>query len=223
MQPNAPFPLTVLLTRSTDAAASGLRSFVLEDPRFVIVGETTVGLVVRAQVLRPNLIVLDPFTPRGFDPQIIEALTVAVAESHVCVYTDRFELDPFLAAFEAGARGYLLKGRASKPFLLDCLSTVGQGGIAIDRAIPPFFRGTARVRVIPLPPTAETPTLSFRQRAVLEGWADGKSEDEIARELGLGVRTVRRTLRDLEERVLRTNAHTVVAKAMLFGLIRPPP
>jgi DNA-binding NarL/FixJ family response regulator len=97
--------------------------------------------------------------------------------------------DSVFAAIRAGAHGYLLKG-ARRGEILRSIEAVGAGevifGPGIADRMMTYFR-SARTR-----PTAETfPQLTERERVILGKIAEGLENAEIARELGVSVKTVR--------------------------------
>ena len=156
-----------------------------------VVGRAADGrrAVALALELQPDVVVMDLHMP---ELNGIEATARIVASSphiSVLVLTMMEDEDSVFAAVRAGARGYLLKG-SRRQELRRAIEAVGAGevifgpGIA-DRVMTYF--SSVRQR-----PTAEAfPDLTDREREVLGQIAQGRENAEIARALGLSVKTVR--------------------------------
>ena len=94
--------------------------------------------------------------------------------------------DTIAAALHAGARGYLLKG-ASGEQIASAVRTVAEGGAIFGSGIAArVLRQTTR----PSPAESATDGLTDRERDVLALLAEGASNAQIARALGLSMKTV---------------------------------
>ena len=95
--------------------------------------------------------------------------------------------DTVVAALRAGARGYMLKGATGEE-VAAAVRTVAAGG--------PVFGAGVAAQVLassaapPLPGGPDPEGLTARKREVLERLAQGASNAQIARGLGLSVKTV---------------------------------
>jgi DNA-binding NarL/FixJ family response regulator len=99
--------------------------------------------------------------------------------------------DTVLAALRAGARGYVLKGAPGEE-IAAAVRTVASGGAVFGAGVASRVlaatSGTAAAPAAPAPtPTGE---LTDRERDVLNLIAEGASNGQIARTLGLSVKTV---------------------------------
>jgi DNA-binding CsgD family transcriptional regulator len=77
--------------------------------------------------------------------------------------------------------------------------------------------GATRVGASPTP----TPMISPRQRQVLALMAEGHGDGQIARRLGVSMRTVRAYTAGLRERLGAANREQLLARAVALGLVRP--
>ena len=107
----------------------------------------------------------------------------------VLVLTMMEDDESVFAAVRAGARGYLLKG-ARRQEIQRAIEAVGSGevifGPGIAERVMTYFRHV-RAR-----PTAQAfPELTDRERVILGKIAEGLDNAEIARDLGLSIKTVR--------------------------------
>jgi DNA-binding NarL/FixJ family response regulator len=107
------------------------------------------------------------------------------------------------AALRAGASGYVLKSSAS-PFLLAAIREVAAGGMAFA------VRPTGRVVV------------SDRELQVIRLVIDGRSNDEIARELRIAPKTVESHLRRLFDRLSVSSRTELATRALRDGWLDLP-
>lgn len=135
--------------------------------------------VRRCAELAPDVVLMDlnlPGLPGLEATRRIAALRPAPA---VLVLTMVDDDDTVTAALGVGARGYLLKGAVQEE-VLAALRTVAAGGVVIGAgAARRVLAGERRI--------AE---LTPREAEVLALVADGRSNAEIARDLGLSLKTV---------------------------------
>src|SRR5207244_1581022 len=123
-----------------------------------------------------------------------------------------------LAAFRAGARGFLFKG-VSAADLLDGLRTVSKGGSYLSsgvsaRLLARIQRGDLSITEIPAP----LATLTTRERQVLRLIAEGLTSKEIADRMQLRVQTVRSYRKALMKKLNVSNIAGLTQIALRTGL-----
>ncbi|HEY3529022.1 MAG TPA: response regulator transcription factor [Nocardioides sp.] len=136
--------------------------------------------VRRCAELEPDVVLMDLNLP-GMPG--VEGIRQMAAQEHppaVLVLTMVDDDDTVAAALQVGARGYLLKGAVQEE-VLSAIRTVAAGGVVFgsgpaERALS----GRQRYRA----------DLTEREAQVLALVADGRSNNEIARELDLSLKTV---------------------------------
>ena len=96
--------------------------------------------------------------------------------------------DSIFAALAAGARGYVLKG-ASAGEITAALRTVAAGGAVFGPGIASRLLATTSARLSGAAPSSHD-DLTAREREVLGLLADGASNRQIARALGISLKTV---------------------------------
>jgi DNA-binding NarL/FixJ family response regulator len=139
-----------------------------------------------ARLGRFDVIVMDLSLPSmsGIDATArISELPDAPAILVVTMVDDDDTVD---AALQAGARGYVLKG-ASGEQIASAVRTIADGGAIFGSRIAP--RVLMRTTQAP-PAEAIAGSLTDREREVLALLAEGSSNAQIARALGLSVKTV---------------------------------
>jgi DNA-binding NarL/FixJ family response regulator len=165
--------LRILVVDDHDEFRKGLEAMLAAADSVEVVGSAADGrtAVDLALELQPDVILMDLQMPRLNGVEATARIVQSSPHIGVLVLTMMEDDDSVFAAVRAGARGYLLKG-ARRTEILRSIEAVGAGevifgpGIA-DRMVT-YFRG------VRAKPTAE-----------------GLENAEIARELGLSVKTVR--------------------------------
>jgi len=177
-------PVTVLIADDHQIFRQGLR-VLLERERFDVVGEAADGreAVQLAERLKPDVVILDFVMPvlNGLDAATqIQRLSPSTRTILLTMYTeDQYVLE----ALRGGLRGYVVKTQAASD-LVRAIREVLHNGVYLSPGISrtlvdAYLSGTT------MPPAALTP----RERQVLQLVAEGKTTKEVARVLGLSVKT----------------------------------
>jgi DNA-binding NarL/FixJ family response regulator len=136
--------------------------------------------VLRSSELGPDVVLMDLNLPGMPGVEAIRRIVGQERPPAVLVLTMVDDDDAVSAALQVGARGYLLKG-AVQDDVLAAIRSVAAGGLV--------FAGEAAERVVS-GRRRYREDLTEREAQVLALLADGRSNAEIARELGLSLKTV---------------------------------
>ena len=154
----------------------------------VVIGEASDGIeaIERAMALRPDVAVVDISMPRLSGIEVTRRIVTQLPRTRVLVLTMHEEEEYVLHMVRAGAAGYLVK-RAATSELLAAVRTIAAGGVH-------FGAHAAKALAMQLQhPEAlsEDPygALSPREREVMHLVVEGLSTKEIARKLGITVKT----------------------------------
>jgi DNA-binding NarL/FixJ family response regulator len=193
---------------------TGIRA-VLEQERDI----TVVGLaanadqaICRARVLQPDVILLDVVMPRKSGFEALPELHAVAPDARVIMLSMQTNPSSIRKALNAGAAGFVAK-HASEADLVDAIRRVAAGSRYIDPEL-------ASDLVVP-DSAALTKALSERERDVMFLLALGYTNQEVAEQLYISVRTVdthrAHVMRKLN---LQTRAELVLY-ALANGLIGP--
>jgi DNA-binding NarL/FixJ family response regulator len=181
----------VLVVDDHEQFRHGLEVLLAGMDEFEVVGRAGDGrhAVQLALDLQPDVVLMDLHMPQLNGVEATARIVQSSPHIAVLVLTMMEDDDSVFAAVRAGARGYLLKG-ARRSEIRRAIEGVSAGevifGPGIAERVVTFFRH-ARSR-----PTAQAfPELTDRERMVLGRIAEGMDNAEIARDLGLSVKTVR--------------------------------
>ncbi len=129
------------------------------------------------------------------------------------LYTGSSDEDLLFSGLDSGARGYALKDGSPRE-LVDALALVADGGSYVDPRLRPALlsrRSTERL-----------PSLSNREREILDLLAQGLTGEQVAEKLVLSAETVKTHIRNAMSKL---EAHTrvhAIAIALREGFISPP-
>jgi DNA-binding NarL/FixJ family response regulator len=171
----------VLLVDDHALVRRGFRRMLEDEPSFQVVGEASDGLeaVESAEKLQPDVIVMDCALPQINGIEASRRILAARPETKILMLSMHSEDTLIRRALEAGAKGYVLKN-AMDLDLVNAIKNVAEGKMVLD---PQINRGGTL--------KGERDTgLTPRELEILQHIVAGKSNKEIAGELGLSVNTV---------------------------------
>jgi DNA-binding NarL/FixJ family response regulator len=211
--------IRVLVADDHPMFRDGLRTLLRDADGVELVGEATTGeeAVVRALDLQPDVVVMDLQMPDVNGIEATRRITAASPHVSVLVLTMFEDDDSVFSAMRAGARGYLLKGAAQEE-ILRAVAAVAAGdaifGPSVATRLIEFFAAER--------PPQPFPELTEREREVLELLAQGKSNQNIARELFLSSKTIRNHVSNIFTKLHVADRAQAIIRARDAGLGAEP-
>lgn len=193
--------IRLLVVDDHEVVRVGLKTLLGRFPSLEIVGEAgTVGTAVsETERLAPDVVLLDIRlgTESGFDAcRQIQKMRV---DSRVLILTSFADDNFVFEAIAAGADGYLLK-EINGEALVDAIHRVASGQSILDPAITKQVLG--RVKTLSEPQAKDKlDSLSAQERRVIALVAQGKTNKEIAADLGLSDKTVKNYLSNILDKL----------------------
>ena len=137
----------------------------------------------------PDIVLMDINLPGASGAEATRAVLAAAPGTAVLVVSMVDDDDSVFAALAAGARGYVLKG-ASAGEITAALRTVAAGGAVFGSGIAGRLLAKTPAPISAPATTSGPHNLTARERQVLDLLASGTSNKQIARSLGLSLKTV---------------------------------
>lgn len=181
----------VLLADDHPIVLTGLRNLIAEADDLALVGEATNGLLALQLIrdLAPDVAVVDISMPELNGIMLARRLAEECPGVRVMALTLHEDRAYVHQALQAGVRGYVLK-RSAAENLLPAIRTVLAGGLYLDPAIAGHVCDATASRVGHSTALFSPPELTDRETDVLRQTALGLTNKEIARQLGIGVKSV---------------------------------
>jgi DNA-binding NarL/FixJ family response regulator len=201
----------------------GVVSLLSSVPDFEVVGEATSGgeAVERATRLQPDVVLMDLQMPGGNGIEATREIARKSPDVRVLVVTLFEDDDSVFMALRAGARGYILKD-ADEEELARAIRAVGRGEAifspAVAERVLAYFASSS--------PTAQPqafPSLTVREREILNLIARGHPNPAIARELSLSTKTVGNYVSNIFTKLQVADRAQAMIRAREAGLGREAP
>lgn len=172
-------PIRVVVADDHAVVREGIRSVLLGEPGFSLVGEAASAeeAVRLVEEVRPDVAVLDITMPGGSGLDAAARIRRQSPDTRVLILSMHDNPEYAKESARVGANGYLLKDSAAAE---------------LRQAIRAVWRGETWFSVAPAPAAADSAlgALTPRELDVLAGVALGRTNKEIAAALGISSRTV---------------------------------
>ncbi len=179
----------ILIADDHELVRRGIAAQIAQRRGWEVIAEATNGrdAVELALQHKPNLVVLDLTMPELNGLAAATRIIAALPEARVLILTVHDSEQLVRAVLAAGARGYVLKSDAGRVLMaaLDALLAGGSfftpkvGKMVLDG----FLRNPASAEEL------VAGALSAREREIVQLLAEGKSNKQVARALGISVKT----------------------------------
>ena len=181
-------PARIVIADDHEVVRRGLAATIAEVPEWTVVGQAANGREAVALVAthKPDVAILDITMPELNGLEATRLILGSDAPPRVLILTAHESEQLVREVLSAGAQGYVLKSDAGRILvtavdaLLDA-RTFFTSRVA-QMVLEGFLRGGTEV-------PASTPSLSPREREIVQLLAEGRSNKEVARRLGISVKT----------------------------------
>lgn len=209
-------PVRVLIVDDHAVVRAGIRSLLVREPDIEPVGEAGSAreAILEARNLRPDVILLDVMMPDGNGLQAIPTLLNEHPEAKILILSMQDDPRYVREAFDVGATGYVLK-EAADVEVVAAVREVARGGRYVHSEL-----GARLVAAdVAASRKAEQDPLSDREREVLRLLALGHTNQEIAQQLYISVRTAETHRAHIMQKLRLTSRAALVRYAIRQGLL----
>ena len=178
--------LRILLADDHEVVRRGLRQLLRAQSSWEVVDEATTGreAVEKSEQLKPDVVILDIGMPVLNGLEATRQIHASLPRTEILILTMNDSEQLMRSVLDAGAHGYLLKSDAGH----DLVAAVNS-----LREHRPFFTSKVARMVLQgflsASKDGATDPLTGRERIIVQLLAEGRSNKEVATELGLSVKT----------------------------------
>jgi DNA-binding NarL/FixJ family response regulator len=184
---------------------SGIRAEIAASVELVGEAEEVDAAIELICERRPDVVLLDVHMPHGGGLAVLEAVTRACPSTRVLVLSVSDAAEDVIALIRAGARGYVTKN-ISGPDLIEAVLRVAEGDAVFSPRLAGFvldaYATSSGAEAID-----ELHELTPRERQVLRYIARGYAYKEVARELGISIKTVESHVSAVLRKLQLSNRH----------------
>ena len=208
--------IKVVLIDDHAVVRSGLRLLLDSEEDMEVVGEggNAKDAIFRARALKPDVILLDVVMPGESGVEVLPKLLKESPDSKVLVLSMQDDPSYVREAFAAGASGYVLKEAADEEVVSAIREIAGGGRYEHPALGARMVAAEAEERA-----AAEADPLSEREREVLRLLALGHTNQEIAQELYISVRTAESHRAHIMQKLRLSTRAELVRYALSAGLL----
>jgi DNA-binding NarL/FixJ family response regulator len=206
--------VTVVIADDHPIFRDGLRRLLESDPSFRVVGEAADGnaALAVAEAERPDVLLLDLSMPRLGGLDVLEAIKATAAR--VIILTAAISDANILRAIQLGASGIVLKEAASRQLLTD-IHRVVNGDFVIGPEVLSELTRTARAGTAP---PSRPFNLTTRERQLVAAVVGGRSNRDIADQMGISIQTVKHHLTSIFDKTGVSSRLELALFALRHGL-----
>jgi two-component system response regulator NreC len=211
-------PIQVLIVDDHAVVRAGIKLLLVREDDMEPVGEAGSGreAIFEARSLKPDVILMDVVMPDGNGLEVIPTLLRERPETKILVLSMQDDPRYVREAFAAGASGYVLKEAADVEVVAAVREVAGGG-----RYVHPELGARLIAADADAARKAEEDPLSDREREVLRLLALGHTNQEIAKQLFISVRTAETHRAHIMQKLRLSSRAELVRYALTHDLLEP--
>jgi two-component system, NarL family, response regulator NreC len=208
--------IKVVIVDDHAVVRSGLRLLLDAHEEIEVVGEAgnAKDAMFRARALKPDVMLLDVVMPGASGIEVLPELLKESPETKVLILSMQDDPSYVREAFGAGASGYVLKEAADEE-VVSAVREIAKGG----RYVHPTLGARMVAAEAEERAAVEADPLSEREREVLRLLALGHTNQEIAQELYISVRTAESHRAHIMQKLRLATRAELVRYALSHGLL----
>lgn len=218
-------PIKIFLTEDHKLMRCGLKALFDENEEINVVGEAETGreTLEKLKILRPDVILIDIGLPDMTGIELAKRVLEQYKNIRIIMLTSHLSEQEVNDSFATGANAYVLKD-INTEILMMIIKTVNEGAIWIDSKVAPILR-EKNPKIIPQKQISRAEfkeghsNLTQREYEVLKLVVDGKSNNEIAKELIISEHTAKAHVCNIIQKLVVDDRTQAAVKALREGLV----
>jgi len=210
---------TIVIIDDQQLSRAGIRAMLASERNLAIVGEASSGGegVALCGRLQPNLVLMDVVMPDMDGFAATRAIKQACPHTIVLMITMSEDPEHLVEALEAGASGYLLKDVIHHELIAAVRRT-----LAGESVLAPALASALLTRLAgkhTMTSAAPRPSLTPRERQVLQLLTEGRTNGEIARSLVVSLSTVKAHVEHIIAKLEASDRTQAAVRGVRLGLV----
>lgn len=214
-------PIRVYLVDDQAVVRASLRSLLAARSELVLVGDSGSAVEALAAIpkARPDVVLLDIAMPVLSGLDLLPRLRKALPKAKVVMLTNHESESIVEQALQNGADGYLSKSSEPDELVIAIRAAHTGSAYVSPRVSKGLVRGLRGAEVGVAAPTTRLASLTAREREVFQRLALGKSNKEVAHELGMTLGTAKKHRENLQRKLACHSVAELAQLAVREGLV----
>lgn len=210
--------IKVLIVDDHEMVRLGISSFLNVQSDLTVVAEATDGQdgLTKALEIRPDVILMDLIMPNMNGVDATKAILKAWPAARVIILTSFIDDELVYPAIEAGAASYILKTSTAEE-IADAIRQTAKGQTVLEPEVTSKIMNRSKVAA----DLALYDDLTTREREVLKLISQGKSNQEIADELFITLKTVKTHVSNILAKLEVDDRTKAAIYAFKHGIVKP--
>ncbi|WP_127848700.1 response regulator [Lacticaseibacillus hulanensis] len=210
--------IKVLIVDDHEMVRLGISSYLNVQDDLTVVAEAEDGEqgLEKALAIRPDVILMDLIMPNMNGVDATKKILKAWPEARVIILTSFIDDELVYPAIEAGAASYILKTSTAEE-IADAIRQTAKGQTVLEPEVTTKIMNRSKVAA----DMALYDDLTTREREVLKLIAQGKSNQEIADELFITLKTVKTHVSNILAKLEVDDRTKAAIYAFKHGIVKP--
>lgn len=217
-QPKTSQLKTILIVEDDPMMQLGLKHILNQQPHLTVVAQAVNGNEAVSVALQhqPDIVLMDIDLPGIDGIAAAQQIRAALPHTRILMLTHHSNPTQVMAALSSGAHGYCVKGTNAEQLLL-AIATVQEGGSYLDSKIADCV--LQNLKTLPDNCANDDIKLTEREMQVLQQLVEGRSNKQIAAQLGMSVHTAKGHVEMIIAKFEASDRTHAAVKALRLGLV----
>ncbi len=213
-------PIRILLADDHTVVRKGLRLLLESQPDFQVIADAANGreTVALAERLTPDVVVMDVAMPELNGIEAARQISAKLPHTAIVFLSMHSDEGYVLKALKSGARAYLLKDSAEND-LINAVKAVCEGKAFFSPAISKMLIEDYMLQMQQRAVEDSYDLLTTREREILQLFAEGKNNKDVANTLNLSLYTVETHRSNIFQKLNLHSSAELILYAVRKGVI----